>query len=369
MAFKVSEKVPLVSYAKVIVACFLVELAVLRFIHGLSEDSLLIEAVLHAVTLTATLTVGFMFWVYPEHRKDREIAQNETRFLQTLINAIPAPVFYKDENGIYIGCNDKFGEYLGKPSEEIIGKSVFDIAPADLARIYHDADMSLMLFGNDQVYETQVNHADGKEHDVLFHKAVYHRTSGEAAGIIGVMVDISERKALERRLQSLATIDALTNIPNRRELDHRLEQALLRNKRTGEQLALLFIDMDGFKDVNDIYGHEAGDEILRQIGARLTELLRKSDVAGRMGGDEFAVVLDTQVTPQSAMTVADKILEELAAPYTVQGNTFSNLSASIGIAVSPDDGQSLKTLLSKADKAMYQAKNDGKHRYALASDL
>ena len=369
MAFKISDRVPVKAYAKVIIFCFIAEVFITEYAHDHSTNLFLPESVLHAIAITFALAIGFAVWVYPVHRRDRKLGEDEAQFMQALINAIPAPVFYKDENGIYVGCNQKFEEYLGLSSEEIIGKSVFDIAPADLARIYHDADMSLMLFGQDQVYETKVKHADGTEHDVMFHKAIYRRATGDVGGIIGVMVDITERKEMERRLQSLATVDALTNIPNRRELDHRLEQALLRNERTGEKLALLFIDMDGFKDVNDLYGHEAGDEVLRQIGVRLTDLLRKSDIAGRMGGDEFAVVLDTQVTPESAAIVADKVLSELAAPYSVGEKTFSNLSASIGIAVSPSDGQSLKTLLAKADKAMYQAKKNGKHRYVFARDL
>lgn len=347
---------------------FGVEVLVMFALDDLMENYPIASSLLDATIITATLLICLDLWVFPQIRKAQNVAQDQVKLQETLINAIPAPIFYKNEQGIYIGCNRQFEAYLGKPREQIINKSVYDVAPKELAEVYHKADMDLIREGGSQIYETGVVHADGSKHDVMFHKAVYEKSNGSVGGIIGVMVDITQRKQLELKLEELASHDTLTGLPNRRDFDTRLEQALARSQRTQAQLALLFLDLDGFKDVNDRLGHSAGDQVLQIVAERLTKIMRKSDTAGRMGGDEFAVILEGGVTPETAALVAEKILTELASPYTLNEGNISHLSASIGIAFAPDHGTELDTLFASADKAMYSAKDHGKNRFAMATN-
>ncbi|HEY9080715.1 diguanylate cyclase domain-containing protein [Magnetovibrio sp.] len=356
-------------FAWVTVLCFAIEFGIMVVIHNVTTISHIGLAAIDATIVSITLLGSLYFWIFPRLAEDKNKAQDQTRLLESLMDAIPAPIFYKNEDGVYTGCNEQFEKYLGLSRDQIVGKTVYDVAPSKLAEIYHQADLDLIRQGGSQVYETSVSHGDGTIHDVMFHKAVFRKSNDQPGGIIGVMLDITERKRLEDKLLALASLDDLTNIANRRELDTNLEHALARTARTRTQLALLFIDMDGFKDVNDKCGHEAGDEALKQIAARIVTLLRKSDIAGRMGGDEFAVILEGKVSRDTTILVAQKLLETLAAPYDLSCGQITNLSASIGIAFAPDDGSDLKHLLSKADAAMYEAKRLGKNRYVLATDF
>ncbi len=179
--------------------------------------------------------------------------------------------------------------------------------------------------------------------------------------------EIAERKKLERELQALARFDHLTELPNRREFDRQLERALSLRSRTFSQIAILFLDMDGFKGVNDELGHEAGDHVLKIIAKRLEKSLRRDSTAGRVGGDEFALILESNVTRDGTVVVAKKILAELAIPYSLPNGKSVSLSVSIGIAFAPDDGEETGQLLSSADKAMYKAKKSGKNCYVMAS--
>lgn len=326
------------------------------------------SAFLDGLVISLTLLGGLYFWVLPRLDLAISQAQDQAQLQNTLINAIPAPVFYKNSDGVYAGCNEQFEKFIGLGRDQIIGQTVYGVAPSPFAEVYHQADLDLMQRGDAQVYEATVSHADSTEYDVIFHKAVFHKSNGDVGGIIGIMLDITARKDLERKLLSLASLDDLTGLPNRRELDNRLEQALARAARVPAMLALLFIDMDGFKNVNDLYGHECGDQVLKMIAERITSQLRKSDIAGRMGGDEFAVVLEGNVSHEAAALVAGKLLTTLAAPYKLENGHNAELSASVGIAFSPDDGNDLKHLLAKADGAMYEAKKLGKNRFILAGE-
>jgi len=356
-------------FALVTFICFVVEILTMVLFSDLDFLPPITIAILDASILSITMLMGLYFWVFPRLGHQQQMAQDQTRLLETLMDAIPAPIFYKNEDGVYTGCNDHFVQYLGLPREKIVGQTVYGVAPSKMAEVYHKADLDLIQKGGSQVYETSVSHGDGTVHDVMFHKAVFHKANNEPGGIIGVMLDITERKALEEKLLALASLDDLTQLANRRELDTNLEHALARCARSKTKLALLFIDMDGFKEVNDQFGHEAGDEVLKLIASRIVTLLRKSDIAGRMGGDEFAVILEGNVSQDTTALVAQKLLATLSDTYTLSCGDVSSLSASIGIAFAPDDGSDLKHLLSKADAAMYEAKNLGKNRYVMASDL
>jgi diguanylate cyclase (GGDEF)-like protein len=171
--------------------------------------------------------------------------------------------------------------------------------------------------------------------------------------------DITDRKLFSSRLEQLAHYDPLTHLPNRRLLSDRVDHAVQRASRSDDQHALLFIDLDHFKRINDTIGHLSGDRLLTVIAERLLKCVRTSDTVARLGGDEFAVLLE-DITPMDVERIADKILASLAAPVELEGRDWY-IGASIGISLTPRDGADMAALLKNADTAMYRAKADGRH--------
>jgi diguanylate cyclase (GGDEF)-like protein len=193
---------------------------------------------------------------------------------------------------------------------------------------------------------------------------------GENAKVEGFYIlsqDMTERKLLERRLVYEATHDSLTSLPNRRAFTVRLGEAVARTQRNKQGLALLFLDLDGFKSLNDHYGHEFGDHVLQHFAALLSEAVRQTDTVARLAGDEFTIILEGLDEPEAgAIRVAEKILTRLAKPCSIDGIELT-LAASIGgtTANSGNSKIAIDSLLAKADSAMYRAKAAGKGRFAL----
>lgn len=180
--------------------------------------------------------------------------------------------------------------------------------------------------------------------------------------VIGVIIDATDNK----RMNTLAFYDSLTRLPNRALFHDRFSQAIARARRNNEKIALLFIDLDRFKTVNDSFGHRAGDHVLQESALRLKALLRDSDTVARLGGDEFAAILTGAVGHDIAAQTAIKMAESLEAPISFSGHSIV-VSASIGISLFPQDGAEIDVLLHIADTAMYEAKKRGKHTYHFAS--
>ncbi len=183
---------------------------------------------------------------------------------------------------------------------------------------------------------------------------------------IGIMHDITERKAAEAEINHLAQYDALTDLPNRRLVQDRMQQTLARARRTQAQFAVMFIDLDRFKSINDELGHDTGDQLLQAVAQRLKTTLRGEDTVGRQGGDEFIVLLAWLNAIQDAALVARKILDALAEPFLINGLVL-HIGASIGIAAYPQDGDDVETLLKNSDTAMYVAKEAGRGTYRFFS--
>jgi len=181
-------------------------------------------------------------------------------------------------------------------------------------------------------------------------------------GFVLMLNDITERRRYEDTIHHLAYHDALTGLPNRVLLNDRLGQALASSQRNATRGALMILDLDRFKDVNDTLGHSMGDLLLKEVSKRLLELLRKSDTVSRMGGDEFVLLLPSITTAQSAAVTAAKIVTAFREPFVCNGHTL-NITASIGIADFPDDGQDAETLLKNADIALYRVKGDGRNNF------
>jgi len=197
---------------------------------------------------------------------------------------------------------------------------------------------------------------------VLMTVSAVRDAAGQLTQYVGVFTDITQRKETEQRLEHLAQHDPLTDLPNRSLFRDRLQQAINKNHRDEQSLALLFIDLDHFKEVNDTLGHVVGDQLLVETARRIAACVRNSDTVARLGGDEFTVVLQCVEDREAVARIADDVIEALAAPF-VLGQATAHISASIGIAMCPDNADEPDALTHAADRAMYEAKSEGRNRY------
>lgn len=303
------------------------------------------------------------------HALRREFNQNSS-----LTAKLMSKVFENASEGVVItapdttiiSVNRAFTEVTGYSAAEVIGQK-----PDMLQSGRQDADFyqrmwdELMRVGQWQGEIWNCNKRGEIYLEWLSVTAVKDE-SGNLSHYIGIFSDITTEKENEERLAHLAHYDQLTNLPNRILFDDRLKQALALARRGGKRLAVMFLDLDGFKAINDSYGHSAGDTLLQQVAGRLSECVRISDTVARFGGDEFTIVLSEIDSKESAAMIAFKIIEAIARPFDIGGND-AHVTASLGISLYPVDGQQANTLLKKADNAMYQAKRHGKNHHEFYS--
>jgi diguanylate cyclase (GGDEF)-like protein/PAS domain S-box-containing protein len=253
--------------------------------------------------------------------------------------------------------NPSFELTTGLSKDEAIGtrRAIFGLEEADA-----DAALAAAASGQGWRGEIAAVRADGESLIEEVTIAPVPGPHGEPLRIVAILRDVTERRKLQERLERLAHYDPLTALPNRALFFDRLEGAVARARREDRRFALLFVDLDGFKAVNDHHGHDAGDYLLFEIARRLRAAIRDSDTAGRMGGDEFTILLDTIAQPEDAAAVADKIHLSLTEPIEIPAGVRVRVGASIGIAVFPDDGQDGEAILKAADSAMYEIKLGGR---------
>jgi len=290
--------------------------------------------------------------------------REQLAFIQQLIEAIPQPIFFKDAQGRYLGVNRAWERFFGIAREKFIGKSVFELYPDDpeLAGKHNARDEEIFSRPGSQSYEAAIRDANGALRQTIYNKATFSRADGSVAGLIGTITDITEQRRVEEQVRHMAHHDALTQLPNRSLLQDRVGQAIAKAKRNDEVLALLFIDLDRFKTINDSLGHPVGDRLLQAVAQRLLACTRAADTVARIGGDEFVVLLGDLDRPETARHVAQKVLEALSAPLELEGNTLQ-VTPSIGICAYPVDGEDVDTLMRNADTAMYHAKQMGRNNY------
>lgn len=210
-------------------------------------------------------------------------------------------------------------------------------------------------------------HKDGHEYESHLLARVVRTACNQIAHYVLFLSDFSQLKDRQKRLERIAHYDPLTELPNRILLTERMDRALLQGKRQGSFVALAFIDLDGFKTVNDTHGHERGDRLLQIISSRLKAALRESDTLARFGGDEFVAVLTNLQQPDDCRPVLERMIEAAHEPAPIGEVTF-RLSASIGVVLVPPHGELSEQLIKKADQAMYQAKRAGGNRYSISNE-
>ncbi|RTR38714.1 sensor domain-containing diguanylate cyclase [Shewanella canadensis] len=275
--------------------------------------------------------------------------------LQYLIDTLPVPIFYKDRDGNYLGCNKAFEDFIKIERRKLIGRSAFELFDRELAEIYHSADQALFENPGVQNYESVVRSTQGDERYVKFHKTSFVDNNNEVAGLIGVIFDITAQKRLESKLIEQATYDDLTGLYNRREGLHRMGELYELTRRNKMHLAVLMLDVDHFKRVNDQYGHQIGDQALQFIADSLRQTSRQSDILVRYGGEEFLLFLP-DVAEGDAVTFAERYRKMLAAK-AMRLSKSQQLHLTVSIGISCYRRQSLTDLIHEADIALYEAKS------------
>jgi diguanylate cyclase (GGDEF)-like protein/PAS domain S-box-containing protein len=249
----------------------------------------------------------------------------------------------------------------GTSPENFLGRSVFDIFDPD----HHDniAERFRKMEEEGEAapwMELRIFRLDGDEINIELASTPFMQ--GSRPAIQSIFRDVTERKLAEQHLEYLANFDSLTGLPNRRLFFDRMGRSILNAQREKYQVGLLYLDLDRFKEVNDSFGHAVGDLLLKETSLRLTQSLRLSDTAARMGGDEFTVILTKIVDAEDAAIVARRIIAGLAKPVVIEGHELT-IGVSIGIGIYPLDGEDVDSLLKKADTAMYRAKEKGSNLF------
>jgi diguanylate cyclase (GGDEF)-like protein/PAS domain S-box-containing protein len=336
-----------------------------RFPHWLYGALAGALAVIIAVSAVA-LRLRFLNVALNDQMQLRDKAEEELRKLSTAIIQSPVSIIITDTSGIIEYVNPKFCELTGYTPEEVVGQNPRILRGCIMTSEFY-GDLWKTIRSGGLWHGEFLNKKKGGE---LFWEhatiAPIWNAHGELTNFIAIKEDISERKMLQEKLDHMAHHDELTGLPNRALFFDRIGQALAHAKRNDTGFALMFLDLDGFKDINDTYGHDSGDLLLQETARRLAGCVRDSDTVARMGGDEFAIMLLDVAVPGRIPQVADKMLTLLAAPFLLKG-TECRVGASIGISIFPQDGDAVDTLMNMADMAMYRVKQGTKNNYAFAS--
>ncbi len=299
-------------------------------------------------------------------RSERQLRDSERRF-RDFAEAAGEYVWEIDRDGRFTYLSRRVEQATGYAPEDLLGRHPTEFMPAGEAErvraAFLDAARARASFRN---LEHRTMSRSGSQVWQLVSGVPIIDAEGHLVGYRGTALDISERKQSEARISELATRDPLTNLPNRLLLSDRLARGIANVQREGSSLAVMFIDLDHFKRVNDTHGHEVGDGLLREVARRIGGLLRKGDTLARLGGDEFVVVLEGLKSAEDAGQVAQKIINLVSQPCEVGGHTL-NTAASVGIAICPTDGTDATTLMRHADTAMYVAKSSGRRNYQFFS--
>ncbi|ACL71981.1 putative bifunctional diguanylate cyclase/phosphodiesterase [Thioalkalivibrio sulfidiphilus] len=297
-------------------------------------------------------------------REANTTLRSERDFSQSIIQASPAFFVAIDTRHRVRMMNPAMLRALDRSAREVRDRPFADLCvPADEQEALHAVFQHMLRTGHPIQHESHVVARDGERLLVEWHGNTVRNGQGQVEYFFALGLDITERRRTQAQLEHIAHYDLLTGLPNRTLLQNRISHALDVARRRDRQVAILFLDLDRFKVVNDSLGHAYGDELLRQVSDRLRRRLREEDTLARWGGDEFIVLVDEVDDPQGLSLLAEGILAELAEPYRLSNGQEVFVGGSIGISLYPQDGRSAEQLIMKADTAMYQAKDQGRSNY------
>jgi len=277
--------------------------------------------------------------------------------LADVLDLLPDAVCVVDADGRYLYVNASFERLLGYAPQEVIGRRAFDLVHPDDREATMQQAQGVMDGHFERHFRNRYRHRNGHDVEIMWSA----RWLPEHGVRIGVAREISELRRAERELEHRAGHDPLTGLPNRHQLQRRLQEHMKCAAQSGGGLALLYLDLDGFKAANDRCGHCAGDRVLREVAQRLQQSLRHGDLVARVGGDEFVVLLPGCSDAAAARAIADTLRARLRPPYALPDGPL-HLDASVGIACFPVDGSDFDTLLANADRAMYADKRQAARR-------
>lgn len=298
------------------------------------------------------------------NRADQALKESE-KMLSDILENVSAYIYLKDMQGRYLFANRLLRELFNAPMEEIVGYDDNKFYDANTAASILQSDLRVLQDGETlRIEESNLNPLTGETSIYLTIKLPLRREDGSIYALCGIATDITKEKDDEEHIRHMAQYDALTNLPNRALFSDRLQQTFSAAIRTHEHFALMFIDLDKFKPVNDTFGHAVGDLLLNEAAQRMQSCVRQSDTVARIGGDEFVVLLPSLKDDLDAQDVAEKIRHALNLPFELSGHTL-HISSSIGVAIYPEHGVNEKELIKNADIAMYHAKENGRNNVTL----
>jgi diguanylate cyclase (GGDEF)-like protein/PAS domain S-box-containing protein len=299
-------------------------------------------------------------------RMEEALRRSEERY-RTILEEIEEGYYETDLAGNITFVNKATCRQFGRSEKELVGLNYRSyVTKEDIKSIYKAWNKVYRTGEPLKAYPFATIRKDGTQIFLENSISPLRNKEGKIFGFRSVSRDVTERKHFEEKLANMATHDSLTGLPNRTLLNDRLAMGLALSRRSGNRLAVMMLDLDKFKVINDTMGHDAGDQLLKSVGERLATVTRRSDTIARMGGDEFVLVLPQVSQPANAATLAQRILDIFREPFVLDGHQL-NVTTSIGIAVYPDDGKEAEILLKNADTAMYWSKEHGRDSYRFYS--
>ncbi|HIO90140.1 MAG TPA: EAL domain-containing protein, partial [Campylobacterales bacterium] len=300
--------------------------------------------------------VGFLTDISDIKTAQLELARSQEEF-ELFMESLPAAAYIRDMNNIFTFSNKYINNFFGV--ETLIGKHLSEVfSLKELKKIEKETEILL----DEHIVSGETVLVDRFDTHRYFHTNRFLLNRGEQSLIGGIYTDISSQKMTEKKLDKLAHYDLLTNLPNRVLFYNSLTNSISKSKRNSSKVALMFIDLDNFKTINDTLGHDYGDILLKEVADKLKSVLRAEDVVSRLGGDEFTVILDDITDNAYPSVVAQKIIDELSKPIKLK-DEMGYIGSSIGIAIYPDDADDMDALIKNADMAMYEVKGAGKNTF------
>ena len=317
----------------------------------------LIETILNMYDTLSTRTLQLMREV-----AERQRAEERLRLSRKVIDSTLEAIFITDEHGDIIDTNPSFCQDVQMLHEQIVGKDIRKLKPGMFSQDKSDEIWKTATESGHWAGETVWRNTSGKMEGAWLVLSSIKDNQDVITHYVGVVSSITNLMQRQQTLEVEANHDALTGLPNRRLLQDRLGQAITRSNRGGRVLAVCYLDLDGFKQVNDTLGHDAGDDVLRLIAVRLSKILRGEDTVVRLGGDEFILLLGDLESEKSAVQLLNRLLLDIAQPMVIHGKPVT-VSSSMGVTFFPRDQGTPEQLLAHADEAMLTAKREGKARY------
>jgi diguanylate cyclase (GGDEF)-like protein/PAS domain S-box-containing protein len=285
----------------------------------------------------------------------------QKHLLDTILNNINAHIYMKDSDRTFLYVNSQVAELFGDEAANIIGKKDTEVLPKEMADHFYQSDSVVFKTQKRQVIEESATDDEGNIHHYISTKIPFLSPDKRSA-LIGFSTEVTELFLLKEEFKKLATIDPLTKLFNRRYFTEQADKEFIRAQRYKLSMALISIDIDHFKSINDKYGHPAGDKVLVAVSKQLQDSLRQTDILARIGGEEFSILLP-ETTAESAIVFAERLRADQAKLHiTGEWQGEITLSVSIGISGFHVDDEAFDVLFSRADKALYQAKNSGRNK-------